>query len=384
MQLTSIQRKISAPDHTQLTFDKDVRESVESYFRNRNLSSAADWAMVRWTLGLCLFMFVAWLALITNILHPAAMLGVCVLMGLGYAGMGLGIGHDALHGAYSKNVKINEWVGMVFEVIGANHKIWKISHNSLHHAHPNVPDLDEDLMSADPFIRMNPKAPRRRFHRFQHYYAWPLYALATLNWVFIKDFKTVFLAPRGSRLARGRQPAALATMVFFKMIHLSWSLIIPLLVIPLPWWQILIGYIVFHFTAGLVLGVVFQLGHIVEPASRTQAADDPDDGFCSVSAALRSSERSLRGELGLAGQLIASANFAPRSGFLHKYLGGINFQIEHHLFPLVCSTHYPAISNIVKRVANEHGLPYHQFPTLRTAVRSHFRLLRRMGACDAW
>ena len=73
-----------------------------------------------------------------------------------------------------------------------------------------------------------------------------------------------------------------------------------------------------------------------------------------------------------------TVDFAPRSRLLAWYLGGLNFQVEHHLFSRVCHIHYPALAPIVKQTAREHGLPYHHNGTFLQAVGSHARTLYRL------
>jgi linoleoyl-CoA desaturase len=128
------------------------------------------------------------------------------------------------------------------------------------------------------------------------------------------------------------------------------------------WWQFAIGWLTMHLVAGGILGIVFQLAHVVEDTTHPE----PDQAG-RMSAAW------------MVHEMETTSNFGRYNRLLNWYVGGLNFQIEHHLFPKVCSIHYPAISEIVKATAAEHGIVYNEHATLRDAVRSHYRMLERLG-----
>lgn len=137
------------------------------------------------------------------------------------------------------------------------------------------------------------------------------------------------------------------------------------MVVKLPWWQIAIGMLTAHAVAGIALGIVFQLAHVVEETMHPE----PD-------------ERNAMPQSWVVHELATTANFAPTNHVLNWYVGGLNFQVEHHLFPKVCSVHYPALSQIVRDLAAKHGLPYNSHATMRAAIRSHLRTLRTFGRTD--
>jgi linoleoyl-CoA desaturase len=292
-------------------------------------------------------------------------LGLAVVMGVGYAGIGFAVVHDALHGAYSHKPWVNRNLGRLFDLLGANAYLWKITHNVIHHTYTNIEGIDEDL-TVSPLLRLSPSSELRPVHRWQHLYGLLTYAGSTLYWVFSKDYK--YLAQRDLGPYRNiKHPRGEVINLFVtKVLYYGWALAIPLLVIDLPWWQILLGFVVMHLVAGFILGVVFQLAHVVE---------GPD--FPAPDANGR------MGDAWLIHEMRTTANFARANRLISWYVGGLNYQVEHHLFPKVCSVHYPAISAIVERVANRHGVPYNAHPTLLSAVRSHLRMLRAFGP-EAW
>lgn len=321
--------------------------------------------MVLKTVVLLTVTFGAYGLILTNRFPPLAMLGLAVLMGVGVAGLGFAVAHDAQHGAYSSSKRVNALVGRVFDLVGANGYMWRITHNVIHHTYTNIEGVDEDL-TVSPLLRLSPGSPLRGVHRFQHLYGFGAYGLSTLFWVFVKDFKYFLQPDIGPYKGRRHPVGEVVDLLVMKAFYYGWSIVIPLLVLDVAWWQFLIGYLAMHLTAGTILGIVFQLAHVVE---------GPE--FAVPDSAGRMADPWLIHEMS------TTANFARHNPVINWYVGGLNFQIEHHLFPRVCSVHYPAIAPIVEQTAREHGVPYHAHPTLFAAMRSHYRMLRQFGI-EAW
>ena len=321
--------------------------------------------MVAKTALLLALTFVPYALILTNRFSPAGMLGLAVLMGVGVAGIGFAISHDALHGAYSANPRVNALLGRTFDLLGANGYIWKITHNVIHHTYTNIDGVGGDL-TVSPLLRLSPGQPLRGVHRFQHYYGLATYSLSTLFWVFVKDYKYFLQKHLGPYHNKRHPRAELVNLFVMKAVYYGWAIVVPLLVLHVTWWQFAIGFAVMHLTAGFILGVIFQLAHVVEGIEYPV----PD-------------EAGRMEEAWLVHEMATTANFARRNRLLSWYVGGLNYQIEHHLFPRVCSAHYPAISPIVREVALKHGMPYNDQPTLLSAVRSHQRMLVKLGR-DAW
>jgi linoleoyl-CoA desaturase len=289
------------------------------------------------------------------------MLALAMLLGAGLAGMGFCVAHDALHGGYSASPRVNGLLGYSFDLMGANGYMWKITHNVIHHTYTNIHGVDEDL-TVSPLLRLSPDAPRYGFHRYQHLYGWLAYGLATLNWLFLKDYQQFLKKDIGPYTNKTHPRKEVVILLVTKAFVLFYSLVVPLLVLPLPWWQVLVGFLAMHLTAGIILGVIFQLAHVVEGPDFPL----PDGGGVMEHAWILH-------------EMHTTANFAASNRLLSWYIGGLNYQIEHHLFPQVCSIHYPALSPIVREVAEKHGVPYHYHPTLRAAVGSHYAMLKRLG-----
>jgi len=352
---------IAFPSREAAAFVRDVRVGVSAYFETSGRSSNGRWSM--WLKTLLLFGVVAgsYATIMSNRFTPLAMLGLAVVLGIGIAGVGFSVSHDALHGAYSDNSTVNYLLGLSFDLMGANSYMWKITHNIIHHTYTNIDGMDEDI-DLSPFVRLSPGTPFRHRYRYQHFYAFFAYGLAMLFWVFVKDYKYFLRRHLGPYRNRRNPPGEVAMLVVTKLLHYGWTILLPLLFLRIHWWQFLIGYLAMTLTAGGILGLIFQLAHVVEGTDYPQ----PD----------------ARGDMEhtwLVHQMMTTSNFAPRNRPLSWYVGGLNYQIEHHLFPKVCSVHYPPISRLVRQVAVAHGVPYHEQPTLRRAIRSHYRTLKHFG-----
>ncbi len=288
-----------------------------------------------------------------------------IISGLGMAGIGMGIMHDAIHNSYSRNSRVNKYLGYTLNLIGANASVWKIQHNVLHHTFTNVEEADDDI-NPPFFLRFTPHTRRYGIHRFQHIYSWLFYGLSTVSWVTVKDFV---------RMARYRKMGffkdsqyfskELIKAIIWKVISFSLVLIVPIIVVPLAWWIVVLAFLSMHFVTGLLITTVFQLAHIV-PNSEYPLPDE--NGF-------------IKGDWA-SHQLMTTSNFSPKSRVFSWFIGGLNYQIEHHLLPNVCHVHYRKISHIVAETAREYGLPYHNKHTFFTAVGQHFKMLRQLGRED--
>lgn len=340
-------------------FAAEVKERVDRFFAERGLSEKANAAMVLKTIVILGLTFGCYGLILSGRFSPLAMLGLAVLMGVGVAGIGFGVSHDALHGAYSHDPRVNRLLGLTFDVLGANGYMWKITHNVIHHTYTNIHGIDEDL-EVSPLIRLSPRSPWRPIHRLQPWLAWALYSFSTLFWVWVKDFKYFLQKDLGPYKDKKHPRGEIALLAVTKLAYHAWTIVIPLLVLDIAWWQFAIGYLAMHLTAGLILGVVFQLAHVVEGPEHPvpDAAGRMDDAW-------------------MIHQMETTSNFATGSKLLTWYVGGLNYQVEHHLFPKVCSVHYPSIRPLVREAARRHGIPYHEQPTLWSAIRSHYETLKR-------
>lgn len=353
--------KITFSRSSPTDFSKDVKYTVNEYFRVNELSKNADSRMFFKTAVLLLVTCGSYALILSGAFAPPEMIPLCFLMGVGMAGIGFSVSHDALHGAYSSNSTINAVLGFSFDLMGANGYIWKITHNAVHHTYTNIHGHDEDLVVSD-LIRLSPGTTYKPIHRFQYVSAFFAYSLSTLYWVFIKDYKYFLKKDLGPYEYKKHSLSQIFVLVVTKAFYYGYTIAIPIWMLHLTAVQFLVGYLTVHLTAGLILGVVFQLAHVVEGTEFPQAnsSGHMDNTW-------------------MVHQMETTSDFARNNKLLSWYVGGLNFQVEHHLFPKVCSIHYPAISSIVEAVALKHNVPYHSHATLRQAIRSHYRTLKKFG-----
>jgi len=344
-------------------FFREVLKRVNKHFKDNNISKFANTQMkvkTAFMLGLYFIPFTLMLTGIASSLSEVMLMWA--LMGLGTSGIGLSVMHDANHGAYSKNKKVNNAFGFLLNFLGAYHINWKIQHNVLHHSFTNIDGYDGDI--ANPIMRFSPTQKRKKFFALQMYYAPFLYGVMTIYWFMYKDFQRLVDYDRQNLLAKQGLTfkKALTEALFHKTWYLTLTVALPLLLIDLPWWQIMIGYFSMHFICGLLLALIFQPAHVIEA---TDFYEVDENGSVENNWAIH--------------QMRTTTNFANGSTFFSWFIGGLNYQIEHHLFPTICHIHYKDISSIVKETAKEFNVPYHQKRTFLGAVTSHFKLLNKLG-----
>ncbi len=342
-------------------FSVEVTEAAASYFTTNKISSKGN--MLLWVkTGFYLLGYIGlFLSLFFVDYSGLAALGVCALLGLFAAGIGFNVGHDALHGAFSESRSVNSLIGHSFTMMGANTHNWKMLHNHIHHNYTNIEGADGDLAPVS-LLRFYPSQEGLKpWHRFQHFYAPFLYSLTSLVWVFKKDFDHINKESHMNYKKPSLPSGEFKRLLVFKSLYLITFLVLPMFFTPYGVMWVITGFLVAHFFQGLSLALVFQLGHLVEGP---QIVKIPEEGPVSSWHRL---------------QLIGTCNFAAQSRVAAWLFGGLNQQVEHHLFPHVSHVHYPALSKIVKQVAAKHGVPYHEHPTYLSALVSHFRILKSFG-----
>ena len=287
------------------------------------------------------------------------------IMGFSMAGIGLSIMHDSVHGAYSSNRATNDLIShFSMFIVGGFVSNWRIQHNQLHHTYTNVKDLDEDINPPLGLLRLSPDYPLENKHRFQHIYAWFLYLLMTIMWCTTKDFKQILRFKKGGFYANKESEyrKEWIRLILFKIGYFSIFIGLPLFFAPYAFGLMLLGFLLMHMIAGFVLAVVFQPAHVT-PKSEFPIVETDE-----------TIRNSWAGH-----QLITTQNFANQNRLFTWYVGGLNFQIEHHLFPNISHVHYPKIAPIVERVANDYNLPYNHCETFGAAIIEHGKMLYQLG-----
>jgi len=344
-------------------FFPTLKKRVESYFKEQNLSRNANAAMVLKTVILFSAYFGSLAAFI--VFAPSFGLGMLLwaIMGLAMAGIGMSVMHDANHGAYSSNEKVNKYLSYTLNLIGGSVFNWRLQHNILHHTYTNIVHMDDDI--ADKLIlRFSPHTETKKYHKLQYLYAFFFYAITTLYWVTAKDFMQFSRYTRNgvnNERKPGRNRLTLLRIAGAKLVYFSLFAGLPL-ALGLPWLHVLCGFLVMHLISGLVLTIIFQLAHTVEGTTHP----------------LPCPQGKIENDWAIH-QMNTTVNFARGNKVLSWYVGGLNFQVEHHLFPRICHVHYPKIAPIVKATAEEFGIPYLENPTFSIALSSHVATLRRLG-----
>ncbi len=344
-------------------FYKVLQKRVNAYFKEGKISKHANLEMVLKTVFmLCLYFTPLILMLSGWINTVGSMFLMWAIMGLGMSGIGLSIMHDANHGSYSSDQRVNNFFGFILNFIGGYHVNWKIQHNVLHHSYTNVHGFDEDIDKG--IMRFSPDQEANNKFRYQAFYAPFLYGLMTIYWLIAKDFEQLFRYRRKKLLAGQGLTfrSALIQIIFHKTWYIILTIILPILILPISWWLVILGFLLMHFICGLILALIFQPAHVIE---ETDFFKPDHKGSVENNWAIH--------------QLRTTANFANKSTFFSWYIGGLNYQIEHHLFPHICHVHYKHISPIVKQTAEEFNIPYHQHNTFFDALKSHFTLLHQLG-----
>jgi linoleoyl-CoA desaturase len=354
--------KTKFPNANGANFYGEVRKRVHKDFSDRNLDMNANGLMwLKAAIFLSLFIALYFIILLVNLSGTVLAL-LTITLGVVCAFIGFNVCHDAIHGAFSANKKTNKALSLIFHLVGANPYVWNITHNVVHHTYTNIPGHDEDIEIAPGLIRISEEDEHRPHQRFQQWYAFPLYGLASLSWVFRKDFKKFFQKRIGAR-ENVHPKIEYFNLFFYKALYYTLFIVLPLIFMQLVWWQVILGFVLLHLAQGVTMGLVFQLAHVVEGT----AFPLPN-------------ESGNMEEAWAEHQMRTTANFATHSPAAAFFLGGLNRQIEHHLFPKICHVHYGRVSVIVKQTALEFGIPYHENSTFVAALASHYRMLKTMGA----
>jgi linoleoyl-CoA desaturase len=271
--------------------------------------------------------------------------------------------HDANHGAYSSNQNVNYWLGHTLNLMGGSVFNWKLQHNVMHHTYTNIVHYDDDIEDKL-ILKFNPHTKVRWFHKLQIVYAFLFYGILTLYWAALKDF--VQFNKYTKQGVNPNSPAqnkiTLLKIFLIKVFYFGIFFGVPVYVSGIPFLQILTGFLVMQFIAGIILTTVFQLAHTVEGTTHPV----PNENY------------TIENNWAIH-QLNTTVNFSRSNKFVSWYVGGLNYQVEHHLFPNICHVHYPEISKIVKSTAEEYGIPYLENPTFMQALKSHLAMVVKFG-----
>jgi len=342
------------------TFFARLKEKVDHYFEDKNTERTGNIRLlmkssVQIFSALALYSILVFLPLAPGLAIPLA-----VLLGINLAMLGFNIMHEGGHQSFSKHAWLNSVAGYALNALGGNIYFWKVKHNINHHTFTNIEGIDSDI-DVRPFMRLHPSQSLLRIHRYQHIYWFVLYSISYMVWVFYEDFLKYF---RG-KIAVHMKPMNLPLkehVVFWvtKISYVFFFLVLP--IVMLGWLKALLGFLIVSCVCGLFISIVFQLAHIVESNEFPLAKKIETDWAVH--------------------QVNTTSNFGTSSKLLFWMLGGLNFQIEHHLFPKISHIHYPQISRLVKETCKEFNIAYHEYASMTQAFSSHLFYLRKMGTAS--
>lgn len=342
-------------------FYVELQKRVNQYFVDRNIDRYANAQMYTRTI----ILFVAWISLylmmLSNAFTGLVFSGIQISFHIIMFIMSVAIAHDGSHNAYHRENRINKWVNKVFDLVGINTYFWEYNHIKSHHAAPNVPNYDSAIDSFT-FFRFHPKAEWHRFHRYQHLYIFIIYAVSTLFKLLYLDFFSLRRKKIGFTEIENHPTKEIVYLVLTRVFVFAYTLIIPLLFIQLPAFQIISGFLVGHMISGIILGIVFQTTHLSE---RTTFPELDKNGMIN-----NSFDQHI---------LETTADFSIDNPLITFIAGGLNIHVVHHLFPNICQIHLPALAQITKQTAVEFNVPYKIYPSAMSALKSHLRLLKELG-----
>ena len=346
-------------NNTQRIFYPSLKKSVDQYFIANGVKKTGNWKLYLKTLILVPLALVVYTFLLVGNYSALSGIALSFLLGLALVSIAFNVMHDACHGSYSSKKWVNNLMSYTMNALGSNSFIWKIKHNVVHHTYTNVDGIDDDI-AKNPALRMAPTQRWVAAHRFQHIYMFVLYALSTILWLLFTDFIKYF----NKKVVVTEMKMTTRDHIIFwvsKSLYLVFYAVIPILFVGWSAW--LTAFLIVHVTMGTILSIVFQLAHVVEKTNFIFAGEE---------AKVIDAEWAVH-------ELQTTANFAPRNKIISWFVGGLNYQVEHHLFPRISHVHYPAISTIVRAECRKFNIPYHYYSKMSEAVASHVRVMKRLG-----
>lgn len=337
-----------------------LKKSVDRYFEQTGFKKTGNIHLYIKSIVFILAAIGLYAALLFVKMPVLAGMGTSMLLGFVLACIGFNVMHDANHDSYSSSKWVNKTLGLTLNALGGNSFIWKQKHNIIHHTYTNIDGVDDDIAKS-PFIRMCSTQRWVPAHRIQHLYTPLLYAISSMIWVLYQDFEKYFKKKICSTQLRSMTAADHILFWSSKVLYIAFYLVIPMTIVGWQLW--LLYFVCLHAGLGFTLAIVFQLAHVVEETEFDFVSSD---------------DRQIENEWAVH-QVKTTANFSEGNKVISWFAGGLNYQIEHHLFPRISHIHYPALSRFVKAECKAFNLPYNSISTMNAAIASHFRFIKLMG-----
>jgi len=315
-------------------FFRTLNKRVNHYFKESKIRKTGNWKLYLKAVIIFSMFLVPYFVIMIFDPNQWISLTFVIFSSIGMAGVGMNVMHDGNHGSFSNKKWVNKLMGSSIYILAGNAYNWQIQHNVLHHTFTNIHGHDEDL------------------------------AAGRITGDFVQTIR--FLKRKLSFKKLISPKKQWINLIFTKIIYFTIWIVLPMVLLNLVWWKILIGFFILHYIAGVILTIIFQLAHVVEK----------------VEMPLPSNLGNMKNSWAIH-QLFTTSNFSTNNKILNWFSGGLNFQVEHHLFPKISHIHYKKISKIVKKTALEFNLPYNEYRTTRDAIKSHFNFLKLMGTKPA-
>ncbi len=339
-------------------FSKKLKSKINHYFLTNKKNKSGNNSLFFKAIVLLGSFLLIYLALVFGDFHYVFKILLCVIFGFNLAAIGFNIMHDAGHNSFSENKQINTLLSYTLNMLGGNIYFWKIKHNIAHHTYTNIEGEDHDIEIK--FMRIHHDQEKRAHHKYQKYYFPFLYGISYLAWIFYQDYEKYFNQRMNSSGDKFVFP--LKEKVIFwltKIIHFIMFIIIPIVYVGVV--PSLIGILIISLVCGFTLATVFQLAHVVTITDFKSPTENKIE------------------EEWMVHQIQSTSNFATKNRFLTWFLGGLNHQVEHHLFPKISHIHYPALNRIVKETCEEFKITYNEYKTMQEAFLSHVKVIERLS-----
>ncbi len=338
-------------------FQTQLKDEVNNYFEKNKIKRTGNYQLYIKTTTFISLLVVLYYILV--FVRPTwwISLPLCAMLGAALAGVGFNIMHDAVHGSFSSRKWVNKLFGYSLNLMGGISCFWEQKHNIAHHTYTNIEGFDEDIKI--PLMRMHENQKWKKCHRFQFLY-WPFFYCTTyFLWIYASDYLKYFSGKIGV-CKLPKMPLKEHIIFWFSKI-MNFGIFVVLPIIFVGFLPFLVGYFTMIVTCGFIISIVFQLAHVVEGTENPV----PENGKINQEWAIH--------------EVQTTSDFATGNWVITWFVGGLNFQVIHHLFPKVSHVHYKNLQPYVKNLCKDFGLHYNEKKTFSTAVISHVRRLYTLG-----
>lgn len=341
-------------------FSRVLTQRIDAYFKESNISKKSNWLFVVKIFSYFIMTTSLYVAMLSNEFHGWSLALLFILFGLFISIFLFSVAHDASHNAISDKQWINHLFAYVWNVAGISCYFWKLKHNVAHHTFTNIPGKDDDIDQSK-LVRLNPGSTRKWFHRFQHMYAPFLYSLLSLNIIYIRDFKLLLQHKFGNTIINKHPAKEILILVATKVFFVSYMIVIPKIILNIPWIEIFSYHVLMHFAVGLFIGFILVPVHVTFE-SEYRLPDKNGMIHCDWGVH----------------QIEATVDFSANNYFINWITGGLNTHVVHHLFPSINHIHYYRLTKLIKKTAAEYNVLYRNY-SLAKIFREHLRFLKALG-----